>query len=149
MPSAAAASRAGVKLYELKPSAAVDKPKKKKDDDAPGSSGASSLHAKTFAADDARIFVGSFNFDPRSALLNTEMGLVISSPPLAQRLAAAFERIVPQNAYEVRPVAGDACIEWVERGPTGETRYESEPGAGLARRAWLGFLMLLPLDWML
>ncbi|WP_373832596.1 phospholipase D family protein, partial [Delftia acidovorans] len=36
----------------------------------PGSSG-SSLHAKTFAVDGERIFVGSFNFDPRSAHLNT------------------------------------------------------------------------------
>lgn len=38
------------------------------------------LHAKTFAVDDARIFIGSFNFDPRSARLNTEMGFVIESP---------------------------------------------------------------------
>src|SRR5690606_40679097 len=39
-----------------------------------GSSG-SSLHGKTFAVDGQRIFVGSFNFDPRSANLNTELGL--------------------------------------------------------------------------
>ena len=39
----------------------------------------------------SRIFVGSFNFDLRSALLNTEMGLVIDSPALAQRLAEVFD----------------------------------------------------------
>jgi phosphatidylserine/phosphatidylglycerophosphate/cardiolipin synthase-like enzyme len=143
-------ARAGVKLYELKPSAAVGKPKKKKDDDdAPGSSGASSLHAKTFAVDDARIFVGSFNFDPRSALLNTEMGLVISSAALARRLDDAFQRIVPMNAYEVRPREGEACIEWVEHTATADVVHDTEPQAGWGRRAWLQFLMLLPLDWML
>jgi putative cardiolipin synthase len=49
-----------------------------------GSSGAS-LHAKTFAVDGTRVFVGSFNFDPRSAKLNTEMGLVVESPALARQ----------------------------------------------------------------
>ena len=44
-----------------------------------GSSGAS-LHAKTFAVDRQRVFVGSFNLDPRSARLNTEMGVVLESP---------------------------------------------------------------------
>lgn len=49
-----------------------------------GSAG-SSPHAKTFSADSSRIFVGSFNFDPRSRNLNTELGFVIDSPVLAQQ----------------------------------------------------------------
>ena len=39
-----------------------------------------SLHAKTLAMDRERIFIGSFNFDPRSVIYNTELGLVIRSP---------------------------------------------------------------------
>jgi phosphatidylserine/phosphatidylglycerophosphate/cardiolipin synthase-like enzyme len=66
-----------------------------------GSSG-SSLHAKTFAIDDSRIFVGSFNFDPRSARLNTEMGFVIDSPLLARSIADSFARNMPDHACEVR-----------------------------------------------
>ena len=58
-------------------------------------SASAGLHAKTFAVDRSRIFVGSFNFDQRSALLNTEMGLVIDSPTLAQRLAETFDTLVP------------------------------------------------------
>ena len=50
----------------------------------------------------ARVFVGSFNFDPRSARLNTEMGFVIESPALATRLSQAFDRELPGIAYEVR-----------------------------------------------
>lgn len=54
-----------------------------------GSSG-SSLHAKTFAVDGTRVFVGSLSFDPRSANLNTELGLVIESPMLARRIQSSF-----------------------------------------------------------
>lgn len=55
-----------------------------------GSSG-SSLHAKTFAIDGERAFSGSFNFDPRSALLNTERGFVIDCPVLARQIDQAFD----------------------------------------------------------
>jgi len=77
---------AGIILYELKRTAAklVDRRARRRNlQNRLGSSGAS-LHAKTFAADGARVFVGSFNFDPRSAALNTEMGFVIQSAPLAR-----------------------------------------------------------------
>ncbi len=42
---------------------------------------------KTFAVDGERIFVGSFNFDPRSAHLNTGMGLLINSPEMASQMS--------------------------------------------------------------
>jgi putative cardiolipin synthase len=137
-------ARAGVSLYELKSEIAAEPHA----NDKHGSS-AASLHAKTFAADRERIFVGSFNFDPRSALLNTEMGLVIASPALAKRLADAFDQVIPRDAYEVRVVSGDACVEWIERTAAGEIRHETEPKAGWAMRAWLAFLATLPLDWLL
>src|SRR6185369_11645200 len=117
-------ARAGVQLFELKPTAGALDEKVK----APkGSSSGASLHAKTYAADAERIFVGSFNFDPRSALLNTEMGLVIASPALAGRLARSFDDLIPQNAYEVRARSEGDCIEWIERTATGEVRHETEP----------------------
>jgi putative cardiolipin synthase len=137
-------ARAGVELYELKSQIAAEPRAKDKPD-----SSAASLHAKTFAADRSRIFVGSFNFDPRSALLNTEMGLVISSPVLARRLSDVFDEAIPRNAYEVRARAGEPCVEWIERTAAGEVRHETEPLAGWAMRAWLAFLAALPLDWML
>jgi putative cardiolipin synthase len=138
-------ARAGVRLYEMKRTVEGGP---RQPGGTKGSSNAS-LHAKTFAADESRIFVGSFNFDPRSALLNTEMGLVISSPALATRLARAFEAVIPRNAYEVvaRPQGG--CIQWLERTASGEVRYDAEPETGWLKRAWLEFLGWLPLDWML
>ena len=138
-------ARAGVRLYEMKRSV-EEQPRKQ--GEKKGSSNAS-LHAKTFAADETRIFVGSFNFDPRSALLNTEMGLVIASPALATRLARAFEGLIPRNAYQVVARPQGDCVEWLERTDSGEVRHEAEPETGWLKRAWLEFLTWLPLDWML
>ena len=138
-------ARAGVRLFELKPVAEGRQRKDKPD----SMSSAARLHAKTFAADGERIFVGSFNFDPRSALLNTEMGLVIRSATLARRLGASLDEAAPLVAYEVRPREGEPCIEWIERSAAGEVRHAAEPATGWGRRAWMGFLEALPLDWLL
>ena len=96
-------------------------------------SSASSLHAKTFAVDRARIFIGSFNFDPRSARLNTEMGFVIDSPALAHRLADVFASRMPASAYEVR-LGADGALQWVEGEATALRCTTGEPGAGLGLR---------------
>jgi len=138
-------ARAGVKLFEMK--GTIDRGAR--GEGARTGSSNASLHAKTFASDGARIFVGSFNFDPRSALLNTEMGLVISSPALASRLTRFFDGAIPGIAYEVRARADGDCVDWLERTQAGDVRHETEPETGWWRRAWLEFLMLMPLDWML
>jgi cardiolipin synthase C len=132
--------RGGVRLYELKRSDKQSEPEKP---DRGGSSDAS-LHAKTFAVDRGRIYVGSFNLDPRSARLNTEMGVVVESPRLAARLSAGLDERLPEFAYEVR-LSADGSLEWIE----GDVRHSTEPGAGLLRRLWLGFLSILPIEWLL
>ena len=137
--------RAGVQLFELEPTGG----ERARDESRMGSSSSVSLHAKTFALDRDRIFVGSFNFDPRSARLNTEMGLVIQSPTLAARLSSAFDEKIPRVAYEVRLTADGRCAEWIERTDEGQIRYDVEPGTSAARRAWVGFLSMLPIEWLL
>jgi putative cardiolipin synthase len=143
--------RAGIRLYELKRSA---RPLAETEEDEEqhrrrlgGSSGAS-LHAKTFAVDGQRMFVGSFNFDPRSARLNTEMGVVVESPELAARLSALFDNALADTAYELRLTpAGE--IEWIERTAAGEVRHATTPETGVLRRLWIAFLALLPIEWLL
>src|SRR5262249_35596848 len=131
--------RAGIQLYELKP---TGRPA------ASLGSSQASLHAKTFAIDRQRIFVGSFTFDPRSARLNTDNGIVLESPALAARLAALFDEGLARTAYEVR-LAQSGNIEWVERTDNGEVRHNSTPEASLLRRAWTTFLSFLPIEWLL
>ncbi len=130
--------RGGVRLYELKPTITT-----KTDRGGVGGSSDASLHAKTFAVDRSRIFVGSFNFDPRSARLNTEMGVVVESPTLAAQLSGALDTLLPLDAYEVLLV--EERLQWIDGG----TRHTSEPGAGLLRRLWIDFLSLLPIEWLL
>jgi len=137
---------AGVKLYEFKPLGAEPKGEAKSKT---GSSSAGQLHAKTFALDRQKIFVGSFNFDQRSAHLNTEMGLVIDSPVLAGRLATEFETKIPHLAYEAVIGADGRCPEWIERTPAGEVRYDVEPGTTAGQRAGVQFLEMLPIEWLL
>lgn len=138
--------QAGVQLYELKPTAAKESRETK------GKSGGTSsaaLHAKTFAVDRNRIFVGSFNFDQRSALLNTEMGLVIDSPALAQGLATFFDAEVPEVAYEVRLTADGRDLEWIEQTPSGVKRYDADPGTSWFLRRGVDVLSILPIEWLL
>ena len=138
--------RAGVRLYELKPTAAKESRESKVRF---GSSSSAALHAKTFAVDRNRIFVGSFNFDQRSALLNTEMGLVIESPALAQRLAAYFDAELPMTSYEVRLTPDGRDLEWIEQTPSGEIRYDTDPDTSWILRRQVDMLSILPIEWLL
>lgn len=136
--------RAGVQLYEMKRAALVSGAPRPR---WPGSS-ASSLHAKTFMVDRQRLFVGSFNFDPRSASLNTEMGVVIESPEIADALARGFADALRAMAYEVRlDERGD--LVWLDHGTASARVLPHEPGTGPFQRAWIDLLTLLPIEWLL
>src|SRR5690606_21468213 len=107
------------------------------------------LHSKTLAADERRIFIGSFNFDPRSFLLNTEMGVLIDSPRLASALAAAFSERFPVVSF-VPTLTGDGEVAWDEAKTHGiQVRHQTEPGTGPLSRLLLWFLGLLPIEWLL
>lgn len=131
----------GVALYELRSLATPDTP-----DDLGifGSSGAS-LHAKTFAVDGARIFIGSFNFDPRSVQLNTEMGLLIDSEALANRLHAAFDDCFSGLAWRVEVRNGE--LVWAD--PAAGTVTTEEPGSSTFRNLALKVVGWLPVEWLL
>jgi cardiolipin synthase C len=49
------------------------------------------LHAKTLVVDRALVFIGTYNLDPRSENLNTEVGALIQDSVLAQQVSAAIE----------------------------------------------------------
>ena len=61
------------------------------------------LHAKTAVYDRRTVFVGSFNLDPRSENLNTEIGLLVESPELGRAVAESIlNDMSPGNAWQVR-----------------------------------------------
>ena len=137
--------RAGIELFELKP-VAGESPGKEK---VPGPSVGTGLHAKTYAVDRSKIFVGSFNFDQRSAHLNTEMGMVIDSTALAQRLADAFDTVIRQRAWQVRLAKDGSGLEWVDFAGGGESIFGTEPETSAWRRFSAEFMAIMPIEWLL
>ncbi len=147
--------RAGIALYELKrgvdaPSSGERRPVGAGGSEAsttPGSSG-SSLHTKAFTVDGERVFIGSFNFDPRSAHLNTEMGFAIDSPALARSMIQALQPILAGNAYRVR-LSDRGELQWVENVAGRDVVHDIEPGTTFWRRLGVSILSLLPIEWLL
>ncbi len=129
----------GIELYEARPDAAV---RATLADTPPTRAGFMGLHVKALAIDRERCFVGSMNFDPRSAELNSEMGLVVESRPLAAQLAAIIEQDMrPENAWRV--VLDDrGGLAWV----AGEQRLTRQPARSAWQRVQDIFFMLFPRD---
>lgn len=136
---------AGIELYELKATAA--KAMKREDMGLAGSS-SSSLHAKTFAADGERIYIGSFNFDPRSARLNTEMGLLVDSPDLARTLGEQFAGPIKEVAYRVT-LDEDGQLQWHEMQDGQDIVHLQEPNTNAFSRGAIRVIGWLPIEWML
>jgi putative cardiolipin synthase len=92
-----------------------------------GGSSRGALHAKTFILDRQTVFVGSFNFDPRSMRLDTQNGIVIRSPELANQAVCLFDKgISPARAYRVTLLGGDDLV-WIAEDNGQEVRYYQEP----------------------
>jgi cardiolipin synthase C len=113
-----------------------------------GSASVSTLHAKTMSVDGSRVFIGSFNFDPRSARLNTEMGFVIKSPVLAQAIAGVFKGSVPERSYQVR-IGTEGLLQWTSLQSGRTLVFDQEPGTSVWRRLSVMLMSLLPLDGLL
>ncbi len=108
------------------------------------------LHAKVFVFDRARAFIGSANFDNRSFRLNTEVGLIIESPAIAQQVASRFEAIAqPANAYQVllgKAPDGSPTLIWHTEEDGDKVDYTTEPGASFLRNLEVEAMSLLPIE---
>lgn len=81
----------------------------------------SSLHAKLMAIDQKQVFIGSFNFDPRSAYLNTEIGVLLNSPNLARAVHETMDKNLSKYAYKL-VLDANQNINWKIRNAKGETK---------------------------
>jgi len=128
----------GVKLYEFQPYA------REKNMSVFGSKGAS-LHTKAFTVDDRAGFVGSFNFDPRSVSLNTEMGVLFEHPELVSELRHRF-RAEASSRTSYRLFLHEGKVRW-EGDVDGTMRqFSHEPEAGLFRRMAAAVIRFLPVE---
>ncbi|MBP2170908.1 putative cardiolipin synthase [Erwinia toletana] len=138
--------RRGIELYELKPH--NDNRDAPHDRGLTGNSG-SSLHAKTFSVDNKKVFIGSFNFDPRSAVLNTEMGFVIESEQLAISVHQRFVSRLHDKAWKLR-LDKWGRVNWIEfEGEAGEVVHKHEPRTRFIQRLLVRLVWRLPVEWLL
>ncbi len=137
---------AGVKIYELKATYVDDVPDIR-DKGLVGSS-ASSLHAKTFVVDQSRLFVGSLNLDPRSAKINTEMGLVILNEDLSLRIDQKVQEQLLERSYRV--ISEKGKLRWLVY-ENGELirEHDTEPNTNAFERGFIKVLTWLPIEWLL
>ena len=129
----------GVKIYEVRPEANMSGA------EILAASGAkATLHTKSFIVDRKELFIGSFNFDPRSANINTEMGVIVKNPDLANYFARRIEAALPFQTYEVF-LNKDKKLRWrgIDNGRT--VIYDQEPNTKFSKRFMTSVLGLLPI----
>jgi putative cardiolipin synthase len=130
--------KGGVRLYELQPYT------QRREISVFGSSGAS-LHTKAFTIDRQCGFIGSFNFDPRSASLNTEMGVLFEQPALAAEMHRLFELdTAPQASYGLS--LKDGALRWNSLHDSQAQQFDRDPEASLPRRLLAFTVGLLPIQ---
>ncbi|MGI9326701.1 MAG: phospholipase D-like domain-containing protein [Pseudomonadales bacterium] len=100
-----------------------------------------SLHTKYIIFDEDKVFMGSFNLDPRSLYLNTELGVVLDSPALAKSLRSAFYRLTEShNSWKI--LKGDNGVRWQSADET----FKRTPAKNLWQRFRYWIYRLLPVS---
>jgi len=120
---------AGIELYEYKPHPQIQTELIERYPELAIKNPIFALHAKSMVIDDSKVYIGTFNLDPRSANLNTEVGVLIDSRQLGQQLKQSIERdIRPENSWRTT------------------TSFNPDKEVSRGKRIKLGLIKLLPLD---
>jgi putative cardiolipin synthase len=133
----------GIDLYEFKPIAGERPRQRLFGSSAPPQA---SLHSKVYVIDRSVVVLGSYNLDPRSTELNTEIVTVIHSPELAAQVIRIFDQSTdPKSSYHLE--MGDHGLEWVTQDEAGRSKvFTHDPGAGFVRNVETGLFSLLPIE---
>lgn len=106
------------------------------------------MHAKFFDVD-GKVFIGSFNFDPRSTYLNTEVGLLIESSQLQTQISVMLDQHLPQVAYQLK-LNSQGQITWLDYQANGQViEYDKDPGTSRFQRTMIKAVSYLPIEWMM
>ncbi len=131
---------AGVELYEVRADSAEVQQTLFSSESKAG------LHTKAAVFDDNSVFVGSFNLDPRSANLNTEIGLYVESSELADRLKSFMdEGVSPGNSYRLE-LDESGKIIWITEEDGKVVTFESDPGSTAGQNVVSGIIASLPVE---
>jgi len=129
----------GVRIFEVRADADVQ------GSELVATSGAkATLHTKAFIVDQREVFIGSFNFDPRSANINTELGVIIKSPELAGQMSTLIEAALAEQTFEVF-LNEKGKLRWRGFEDGQEIILEKEPQTTWGQRFSAGFMRILPI----
>jgi len=132
---------AGVQMYEMKP---LPGSKRRLRSGRFKLGSRASLHTKVYIIDDRELIIGTFNMDPRSIELNTEIAIVIHSPELAMEVRDMFNKAIsPAYSYHV---VQNKQLEWITEELGKIAHFHTDPNAGLWRRLMVALFSLLPLE---
>jgi cardiolipin synthase C len=98
-----------------------------------------SLHAKALVIDQKIVFIGSLNMDERSAKINSEMGLVISSGEIARQVTSLLDDLATDSSYTLQLDANDH-VEWVSGDAAAQKTWHTDPETSRTERVWLKIL---------
>lgn len=130
--------RNGIRIYEVRPDAEIA------GSEIVAASGAkSTLHTKAFFVDGKLTFIGSFNFDPRSANLNTESGVLIESEKMTKMFMQGVDEGIPEKTYELF-LDEKGKLRWRGYKEGEEVIYTKEPESTWFQRFVAGFVRILP-----
>ncbi len=99
------------------------------------------LHAKLAVLDREWVLLGSMNLDPRSASINTEIGIAVRSPELARESIPTFDLERIPGLLQVR-LKDDGRIEWVAHDGAQIEHLDAAPGVTWAQSLRLFLLSL-------
>ena len=132
---------AGVELYELRPDSNMNEAWSV----LAGKSKAA-LHAKSLVFDRKSVFIGSFNLDPRSTALNTEIGVIIDSPEIAEQVGELMdEGVSPGSAYRVT-LDNNENLVWSAKSNEAKVEYDTDPETSFMYRFAIGLIGMLPIE---
>ena len=133
--------QAGLELYELRP----DSNMKREWSLLAGKSRAA-LHAKSLVFDRRSVFIGSFNLDPRSTALNTEIGVMIDSPEIAGQVGELMDEGVSSgSAFHVTLDENDDLV-WATENNQANVEYDKDPETSVWYRFLVGVVGILPIE---
>jgi len=98
-----------------------------------------SLHAKALVIDQKIVFIGSLNMDERSARINSELGLVISSSEIARQVTSLLDDLSSDSSYKLQLDANEH-VEWVSGDAGTQKSWHTDPETSRTERAWLKLL---------
>ena len=138
--------RGGVELYEMNKKLTREQREEKK---GAGGSSKASLHAKSFVFDRQQVFIGSLNLDPRAMIHNTEIGVVLTSPEIAQGMGDWFDENIGKLAFRLelkRDENGSETLLWHGLVDGTPQTFDVDPYTGFWKRLGIGFLGILPIE---